>query len=390
MPKALRRNPNKRWREESSSVAPSKRGREGTGVTVEEEAEAEAEALESVKVEESGLEAPEELEVSGEVELEVPQAEVKADTEVTIVKEVETKVETEAEDAEKTTETTEEFKEEAVPAEGETETVGEPLVEERIEENGSVAPDVKVSEDSTEFVTVPVEELNTFTEVESANLEVQDVEETGEAAEVELPLSNGIIEAADLSMVTDPGIEAEISKLVDSATDPNPDPEPVENGHTEQLPDEDALVASAENTASAYKSRTRRRSSVSSVDSRDDRPDEPAIGVPSTNRVSILYEDSSRRLCFDAAAVEKVRIHRQDGKIEVVLIKMESEDKMALPSGLLVSGHHETCAKVRLKCTIRPINDLSLRLLRNWERFGQIQPITPFRPFTNTTRTNSS
>jgi 20S proteasome subunit alpha 6 len=40
---------------------------------------------------------------------------------------------------------------------------------------------------------------------------------------------------------------------------------------------------------------------------------------PSVNRISILYEESSRRICVDADAVESVRIHRAEGKIEVCL-----------------------------------------------------------------------
>ncbi|WVR08791.1 hypothetical protein IAU60_005849 [Kwoniella sp. DSM 27419] len=43
------------------------------------------------------------------------------------------------------------------------------------------------------------------------------------------------------------------------------------------------------------------------------------IAVPSTNRLSILYEKSSRRICVDSEAVEKVRIWRKEGRIEVEL-----------------------------------------------------------------------
>ena len=94
---------------------------------------------------------------------------------------------------------------------------------------------------------------------------------------------------------------------------------------------EAVLAKSAENTASAYKSRTRRHSSISSVDSQG-AESVSAIhsqsSVPSTNRLSLLYEDSSRRLCFDAAVVEKVRIFRGEGKIEVVMLTRTREVKM--------------------------------------------------------------
>lgn len=91
--------------------------------------------------------------------------------------------------------------------------------------------------------------------------------------------------------------------------------------HNEPIPiiaTAEDLAKSAENIASAYKTRTRRRSSVSSVDS-DDAGTSGLEQGPSRNRLSILYEDSSRRLCFDAEGVRKVRVFREVGKIEVVL-----------------------------------------------------------------------
>lgn len=106
-----------------------------------------------------------------------------------------------------------------------------------------------------------------------------------------------------------------------------------------------ALAQSAENAASAYKSRTRRRSSVSSTDSRDTiHAFQPEV-TPSTNRLSILYEGSQRRMCFDAEVVDKIRVYREEGRIEV-LFKPQREEKeddesgegdTLLPKGFLVS-----------------------------------------------------
>lgn len=106
-----------------------------------------------------------------------------------------------------------------------------------------------------------------------------------------------------------------------------------------------ALAKSAENAASAYKSRTRRRSSVSSTDSRDTvHAFQPEV-TPSTNRLSILYEGSQRRMCFDAEVVEKIRVYREEGRIEV-LFQAQPEDSKGeetddggtlLPKGFLVS-----------------------------------------------------
>jgi hypothetical protein len=110
-----------------------------------------------------------------------------------------------------------------------------------------------------------------------------------------------------------------------------------------------ALAKSAENAASAYKTRTRRRSSVSSTDSRDTvHVFQPEV-TPSLNRLSILYEGSQRRMCFDAEVVEKIRVHREEGRIEVMFLPVqEKEDDVVeddgetaneglLPKGYLVS-----------------------------------------------------
>jgi hypothetical protein len=105
-----------------------------------------------------------------------------------------------------------------------------------------------------------------------------------------------------------------------------------------------ALAKSAENAASAYKSRTRRRSSVSSTDSRDTiHAFQPEV-TPSTNRLSILYEGSQRRMCFDAEVVEKIRVYRQEGRIEVLFQAQLEDSKVEetddggtlLPKGFLV------------------------------------------------------
>ncbi|WWD20905.1 hypothetical protein CI109_105383 [Kwoniella shandongensis] len=120
-----------------------------------------------------------------------------------------------------------------------------------------------------------------------------------------------------------------------------------------------ALVKSAENTASAYKTRARRHSSVSTTaagieDTAPTTTTSAAVPAgPSTNRLSILYEESSRRLCFDAEAVEKVRIWRKEGRIEVELKSLgekqeeevkEGEDKVDinLPKGILIETYDNT------------------------------------------------
>jgi hypothetical protein len=169
-------------------------------------------------------------------------------------------------------------------------------------------------------------------------------------------------EDADVSMRTDAGAIAEAIDEVDQITDPAVATIDTETSATE-LVQADTIPPAAESaieetagsaiqaattvesaeeskppTPLPTQTRTRRRSSVSTTGperSRDDVEDgeraqleeyeraHGAIGSPSTNRLSILYQDSSRRLCFDASIVDKVRIHRSEGKIEVVLAKLE-------------------------------------------------------------------
>ena len=108
-----------------------------------------------------------------------------------------------------------------------------------------------------------------------------------------------------------------------------------------------AIAQSAENAASAYKSRTRRRSSVSSTDSRETlNAFQPEV-TPSMNRLSILYEGSQRRMCFDAEVVERIEVHRGEGRLEVIFVpfatKNEGEEENGngmLPKGYLVCLSH--------------------------------------------------
>lgn len=148
-----------------------------------------------------------------------------------------------------------------------------------------------------------------------------------------------------------------------------------------------ALAVSASNTASAYKSRARRHSSVSTtseyprahgstttnanVSSKGGIP-QPKEGQPSWNRLSILWEDSRRRMCFDVDVVEKVKIWRKEGKIEVKLKvpEMGGQEEGAearLPKGILVSNPlfvdlviPETDFSCRWNCGTRTRSVLSL------------------------------
>lgn len=188
-----------------------------------------------------------------------------------------------------------------------------------------------------------------------------------ETAEETAPTTADTEEDADVSMRTDGGAVAEAIDEVDQITDPAVATIDTETSATELVQADTASTtavppaaeSAVEDTAGSAiqavttvesaeeskpptplptQTRTRRRSSVSTTGperSRDDVEDgerarleeyervHGAIGSPSTNRLSILYQDSSRRLCFDASIVDKVRIHRSEGKIEVVLARLE-------------------------------------------------------------------
>ncbi len=450
IPKAARRNPNKRWRRESSSVAPSRMGdgREET-VTVDERAETATideraetatvdEVLEEVAgedgtpvpqaggetesaevvAEESAEAQPEEAEAPADVETDSPEVVAAVEP----VGEVEPGVATKVEVA--PTEAVEVSAAVQLPAIIPAVNQGSPV------EVETLAVDVEPPAVDVEAPAVDVEPPAVDVEPPAVDVETPAVEaaettdpgmEAADTAAEAAPVSSETVEASgDISMVIDSSaIAALISELVDStaeattlagsdvlkngdaATETGEAPpagrtdgaeKPFANGETEASikPDEQAsseltvaeasaaeleaaLAKSAENTASAYKSRTRRRSSVSSVDSQDGESvsgSSAQIGVPSMNRLSILYEDSSRRLCFDAAVVEKVRIFREEGKIEVILssapeagnpVKTEPSEgengtvdekpfgERSKPSslkGILVSQH--TCGRLKL------------------------------------------
>ena len=135
-----------------------------------------------------------------------------------------------------------------------------------------------------------------------------------------------------------------------------------------------AIAVSAENAASAYKSRTRRRSSVSSTDSRETlNAFQPEV-TPSMNRLSILYEGSQRRMCFDAEVVERIEVWREEGRIEVIFTppKPDEEENALLPKGYLVSDlscEQETPLMCSWKSITRKINDLHPYQKNDWTRY---------------------
>lgn len=175
-----------------------------------------------------------------------------------------------------------------------------------------------------------------------------------------------------------------------------------------------ALAVSASNTASAYKSRARRHSSVSTtseyprahgstttnanVSSKGGIP-QPKEGQPSWNRLSILWEDSRRRMCFDVDVVEKVKIWRKEGKIEVKLKvpEMGGQEEGAearLPKGILVSNPlfvdlviPETDFSCRWNCGTRTRSVLSLIPFR-MRLLSTLRPnlILPYPPSTSSSR----
>ncbi|GMK56200.1 hypothetical protein CspeluHIS016_0300400 [Cutaneotrichosporon spelunceum] len=159
-------------------------------------------------------------------------------------------------------------------------------------------------------------------EAETAEAAVESSSDSAAPAEKEAPAkdSEGMEEAGDVSMVTDLGpVEG------DAAEGEEHEHTGLTGAEASAAEMEAALAESAQNTASAYGSRQKPRArgwSTSSIGS-DAETDITAlagdVAQPSVNRVSVLYEESTRRLVFDASVVQKIRIFRSEGRIEVDL-----------------------------------------------------------------------
>jgi len=87
-----------------------------------------------------------------------------------------------------------------------------------------------------------------------------------------------------------------------------------------------ALKESAKNTTAAYGSRAakipQKEQSVKTSGFRRSPslpPTDPETPLPAPGRLSILYDNGTRRMCLDAAVVEKVRIYRKKGVIQVTM-----------------------------------------------------------------------
>ncbi|WVF67819.1 hypothetical protein IAT40_002580 [Kwoniella sp. CBS 6097] len=355
-------NPHKRGRRESSSVAPS---RAGDAVQDQQEHEEQASTQDAPGVEPVIIESL--VENAGS---EAEEKEPKENGEA---------VEGEGEGVEQT----EGLTEAEVPLADPDNGVGiAPVIAET-----PVAPEVTLTPQPAEPVQSDI--ISGVTQAEAA----AGAEQIGEIVEqptvVEAVLEQPeTAEAGDVSMLTDPGAIAEVAELGIEASLENvePDSESAPLGESvtevnqqseqpvadepnydetkvngEHPPTENAedistpLAQSAEAAASGHKTRTRRHSSVSN-DSHytgtvaGDVPN--IVGsdiVPSTNRLSILYEKSSRRICLDSDVVEKVRIWRKEGRIEVEFKALTGEGRtegeetvVDLPKGILIENYDTT------------------------------------------------
>lgn len=241
-----------------------------------------------------------------------------------------------------------------------------------IEVNGLPLPPVEENQTETDVPTtagaelpIPGPEVTVETEIEIPPTTTEEAPITTEPPkEDELPVPDGQAIKVDQSTApADPTSTGEAATEAVSAPLPVTDA-PAEPSSSADIPTETssavevtvvapsavvpasaeetavAIAQSAENAASAYKSRTRRRSSVSSTDSRETvNAFQPEV-TPSMNRLSILYEGSQRRMCFDAEVVERIEVWRDEGRIEVIFTPPKSEEgeNILLPKGYLVSS----------------------------------------------------
>lgn len=232
-----------------------------------------------------------------------------------------------------------------VPADGEAET---------LVENDAAADDNMVPEEGEGNV---VEQQNgqDAEEDEAAPVAADKVQSTDAPTTGEEQPSAAVITTPDIPNPAEPDIASEGA----SATPASTKEKKVADDSAEAIAA--ALAASASNTASAYKTRARRHSSVSTTSEHPRAHGSTTTttttnintnykggapqskeGQPSWNRLSILWEDSRRRMCFDVDVVDKVRIWRKEGKIEVELKMPETSEQeegteARLPKGVLVS-----------------------------------------------------
>lgn len=329
VPKASRRNPNKRWRRESSSVAPSR-----AGDVPEEEEEEHHEAEEAPAETENKKDEITTVTTDGAA---VPTETVNGDASHDAPEPVEP-----ATEAEPTAE------EKAAPSEA----APEPAA---AEETTTAASETAADGPAGDAAPPPTEEST-----EAAEQPAREAEASTEAAE----------NAGDISMVTDPGtIETAVADVAEPSAEATTEHSGLTGTEASAAELEVAIAESAQNAASAYGSRQKQRSrrwSTSSLGSEAESVDPTAVDAsqPSLNRVSVLYEDSTRRLVFDASVVHKIRIFRGEGRIEVDLLaspktQPEGDNGAELPKGVLVSfvrraflttDRNIRCRRAALRC----------------------------------------
>lgn len=246
-----------------------------------------------------------------------------------------------------------------VPADGEAET---------LVENDAAADDNMVPEEGEGNV---VEQQNgqDAEEDEAASVAADKVQSTDAPTTGEEQPSAAVITTPDIPNPAEPNIASEGA----SATPASTKEKKVADDSAEAIAA--ALAASASNTASAYKTRARRHSSVSTTSEHPRAHGSTTTttttnintnykggapqskeGQPSWNRLSILWEDSRRRMCFDVDVVDKVRIWRKEGKIEVELKMPETSEQeegteARLPKGVLVSKNRYFCSLLAIHKT---------------------------------------
>jgi 20S proteasome subunit alpha 6 len=216
-----------------------------------------------------------------------------------------------------------------------TETAEQAVPEVSIETNVEVS--ATTAEEAPTTTEPPKEDELPVPAEQAAEVE-QPTGESSAPAEISAeagPSSTAEVAAESSTAVADPTTTADVAVDSTAATDA------VATSAAPASAEETAaaIALSAENAASAYKSRTRRRSSVSSTDSRETlNAFQPEV-TPSMNRLSILYEGSQRRMCFDAEVVERIEVWREEGRIEVIFTppKPDEEENTLLPKGYLVS-----------------------------------------------------
>lgn len=198
---------------------------------------------------------------------------------------------------------------------------------EAVENVTAEAPDVSKSEaeDDVEGLLASLaEDVNAAAPAAGPPVE-EPVEDA--AGDVSMLSARGSVEPDNESAQADQSVAAGASSIADESSTAAASTEPASEAQSPVKKERDVSIAPSvsEAGASASVRATPARETGRNVDLFYRGPE------PSDDRISILYERSTRRICIDADVIERVRISRAEGKIELTVRWNKSADLAVEP-----------------------------------------------------------